>query len=175
MVRSRARMKTKNSFQGAAVNLTLQAQSSKRNPSGKIVRWVDNFYDIIPNFKGFPRIQRIFWKFLIVRVSTRQKPNCQSTSFIWFWKFRNNRVRKTVKIGLMYFSISDFGIYGAYFFKGMTSRPPLKVLKVSLDCLLCPLEPVRLYLLTVKSYGQKLFKKIPFFRQFSTLNPSRFW
>ena len=60
------------------------------------------------------------------------------------------------------------------FRKGMTSRPPLKVLNVSLDCLLCPVGPVRLYFLTVKSYSQKLFKKLPFFRQFSTLNPSRF-
>ena len=106
------------------------------------------------------------WKYVIMKVEYE---------FIWFWKFRNNRVRKTVKIGLMYFLISDCEIGDTDFRKGMTSRPPLKVLKVSLDCLLCPVGPVRLYFLTVKSYSQKLFKKIPFFRQFSTLNPSRFW
>ena len=53
------------------------------------------------------------------------------------WNFRNNRGRKTTKIGLLYFSISDFEIGGAYSGKGMTSRPPLKILKVSSDCLLC--------------------------------------
>ena len=90
------------------------------------------------------------------------------------WNFRNNRGRKTTKIGLMYFSISDFEIGGAYSLKGMTFGQSLKVLKVSSDSLLFCLEPVWSYLLTVKSYGQKLFKKIPFFRQFSTLNPSRF-
>ena len=77
------------------------------------------------------------------------------------------------KVGLMYFFTLDFRIYGAFFLKGMTSGPPLKVLKVSSDCLLCCSVPIWLYVLTVKSYGQKLKKKIPFFRQFSTLNKWR--
>ena len=45
----------------------------------------------------------------------------------------------------------------------MISRQPLKVLKVSPDCLLFYLEPVWLYSPLVKSIGQNVFQKIPFF------------
>ena len=131
-----------------------------------IVLWQNNVI-LATSLTSFPvRSQTGSWKYINIDVDYE---------FIWFWEFRNNRVRKTTKMGLMYFFTSDFRIYGAISLKGMTSGTPLKGLKESSVSLLCCLEPIWLYLLTVKSYGQKLFQKIPFFRQFSTLNPSRFW
>ena len=50
----------------------------------------------------------------------------------------------------MYFPILDSEICVAYSLKGMTSRPPLKVLKVSPDCLLCH-KVERIFLMVVVS------------------------
>ena len=84
-------------------------------------------------------------------------------NFIEFWKFLSNPVKKNNKNRTYVFFIPDFQIDGAYSGKGMISRSPLNVLKVSADCFLFYLEPVWLYLPTVKSIGQNFFKKLPFF------------
>ena len=53
----------------------------------------------------------------------------------------------------------DFEICGAISGKRMTFGLPPKVPKLSSDCLLCPIGPFRLYLLTVKKLQQKTSQK----------------
>ena len=73
----------------------------------------------------------------------------------------------------MYIFIVDCEIGDTDFRKGMTSGLPFKVPKVSSESLLPPFWPFLIYSQAVKSYGRKLFKKMPLFRRFATLNRSR--
>ena len=71
----------------------------------------------------------------------------------------------------MYFSISDFEIGGAYFLKGMTSRPPLKVLKVSSDCLLFFFEALLIIFANSKKLRPKTFQKNTIFSSILNFEP----